>query len=163
MSLWRRFVRACRYARLHVRTVCILREPEDLVEEFEVDDLFDGLPGPDYNVAPTVAVPAVFERRVKDTGEVRRRLSPSGLGSGAVLGEGRLDRLPDDQRPARDGGREARLPTSLRRPPLSAAGGRLLRVVRRRADRRPWALDRTARASPESNRSSSTAPTAACW
>ena len=50
--------------------------PQDLMEEFEVDDLFDGLPGPDYNVAPTVAVPAVFERRVKDTGEIRRRLAP---------------------------------------------------------------------------------------
>jgi putative SOS response-associated peptidase YedK len=50
--------------------------PDDLMREFEVDDLFDGLPGPDYNVAPTVAVPAVFERRVRDTGEVRRRLAP---------------------------------------------------------------------------------------
>jgi putative SOS response-associated peptidase YedK len=50
--------------------------PQDLMEEFEVDDLFDGLPGPDYNVAPTVAVAAVFERRVKDTGEIRRRLAP---------------------------------------------------------------------------------------
>ena len=44
--------------------------------EFEVDEEFDGLPGPDYNVAPTVAVPAIFERKVKDTGEVRRRLAP---------------------------------------------------------------------------------------
>jgi putative SOS response-associated peptidase YedK len=44
--------------------------------EFDVDDVFDGLPGPDYNVAPTVAVPAVFERRVRDSGEVRRRLAP---------------------------------------------------------------------------------------
>jgi putative SOS response-associated peptidase YedK len=50
--------------------------PAQLMADFEVDDLFDGLPGPDYNVAPTVAVPAVFERRVKDTGEVRRRLAP---------------------------------------------------------------------------------------
>jgi putative SOS response-associated peptidase YedK len=50
--------------------------PQDLMEEFEIDDLFDGLPGPDYNVAPTVAVPAIFERRVKDTGEIRRRLAP---------------------------------------------------------------------------------------
>jgi putative SOS response-associated peptidase YedK len=50
--------------------------PDDLMREFEVDDLFDGLPGPDYNVAPTVAVPAVFERRVRETGEVRRRLAP---------------------------------------------------------------------------------------
>ena len=44
--------------------------------EFDVDDVFDGLPGPDYNVAPTVAVPAVFERRVRESGEVRRRLAP---------------------------------------------------------------------------------------
>jgi putative SOS response-associated peptidase YedK len=44
--------------------------------EFDVDDVFDGLPGPDYNVAPTVAVPAVFERRVRDSVEVRRRLAP---------------------------------------------------------------------------------------
>jgi putative SOS response-associated peptidase YedK len=50
--------------------------PQDLMEEFEVDDVFDGLPAPDYNVAPTVAVPAIFERRVRDSGEVRRRLAP---------------------------------------------------------------------------------------
>jgi putative SOS response-associated peptidase YedK len=50
--------------------------PAQLAQEFEVDDLFDDLPGPDYNVAPTVAVPAVFERRAKATGEVRRRLAP---------------------------------------------------------------------------------------
>jgi putative SOS response-associated peptidase YedK len=50
--------------------------PQDLMEEFEVDDLFDGLPGPDYNVAPTVAVPAILERRSRDTGDVRRRLAP---------------------------------------------------------------------------------------
>jgi putative SOS response-associated peptidase YedK len=49
---------------------------DELMSEFEVDDLFDGLPGADYNVAPTVAVPAVFERKVRDTGEVRRRLAP---------------------------------------------------------------------------------------
>ncbi|MFP5283481.1 MAG: SOS response-associated peptidase [Actinomycetes bacterium] len=50
--------------------------PERLVEEFEVDEVFAGLPGPDYNVAPTVAVPAVFERRNRDSGDVRRRLAP---------------------------------------------------------------------------------------
>ncbi|WP_375426479.1 SOS response-associated peptidase [uncultured Friedmanniella sp.] len=50
--------------------------PAQLAQEFEVDDLFDDLPGPDYNVAPTVAVPAVFERRLKESGEVRRRLAP---------------------------------------------------------------------------------------
>lgn len=50
--------------------------PEELAEEFEVDEVLQGLPGPDYNVAPTVAVPAVLERRSKETGEVRRRLEP---------------------------------------------------------------------------------------
>lgn len=50
--------------------------PEQLAAEFDVEDLFDELPGPDYNVAPTVAVPAVFERRAKDSGEIRRRLAP---------------------------------------------------------------------------------------
>src|SRR5688572_29528496 len=49
---------------------------EDLVAEFEIDDLLPGIPGPDYNVAPTVAVPAVLERAGRDTPEVRRRLSP---------------------------------------------------------------------------------------
>src|ERR687893_117868 len=44
--------------------------------EFDVDEEFDGLPGPDYNVAPTVAVPAIFERRVSHGTEIRRRLAP---------------------------------------------------------------------------------------
>jgi putative SOS response-associated peptidase YedK len=51
-------------------------DPDELVREYDIDDLFPGLPGPDYNVAPTVAVPAVFERTAQDTGEVRRRLAP---------------------------------------------------------------------------------------
>lgn len=41
-----------------------------------MDDLFADLPGPDYNVAPTVAVPAVLERHSHDSKEVRRRLAP---------------------------------------------------------------------------------------
>jgi len=52
------------------------RSSDDLAAEFEVDEVFDGLPEPDYNVAPTVPVPAVFERVARDTGEVRRRLAP---------------------------------------------------------------------------------------
>jgi putative SOS response-associated peptidase YedK len=44
--------------------------------EFEIDEEFEGLPGPDYNVAPTVAVPAIFERRWSHGTEVRRRLAP---------------------------------------------------------------------------------------
>jgi len=50
--------------------------PDELVEEFEIDEVFPGLPGPDFNVAPTVQVAAVLERRAKDDGEVTRRLTP---------------------------------------------------------------------------------------
>lgn len=50
--------------------------PRQLAAEFDVDDILDGLPGPDYNVAPTVAVPAVLERVDRSTGDVRRRLAP---------------------------------------------------------------------------------------
>ena len=61
--------------------------PERLADQFDVVDIFDGLPDPDYNVAPTVSVPAVFERTVRPVpdeaggapaaaGEVRRRLAP---------------------------------------------------------------------------------------
>jgi putative SOS response-associated peptidase YedK len=46
------------------------------MDEFDIDDELSGLPAPDYNVAPTVAVPSIFERRVRDSGEVRRRLAP---------------------------------------------------------------------------------------
>ncbi len=50
--------------------------PERLADAFDVVDIFDRLPGPDYNVAPTVSVPAVFERVDADSGEARRRLAP---------------------------------------------------------------------------------------
>ena len=56
-------------------------DPDQLMEEFEVDELVPGVPGPDYNVAPTVTVPAVFERRVRDAG------SSSGPGAGAQAQE----------------------------------------------------------------------------
>jgi putative SOS response-associated peptidase YedK len=57
--------------------------PERLADQFDVVDIFEGLPEPDYNVAPTVTVPAVLERTVRadaadgaKAGEVRRRLAP---------------------------------------------------------------------------------------
>lgn len=50
--------------------------PEELIEEFEIDEVYGGLPDPDYNVAPTVSVPAVLERRTKDDAGVSRRLAP---------------------------------------------------------------------------------------
>ena len=56
--------------------------PERLADQFDVVDIFDGLPEADYNVAPTVSVPAVLERAVRDggpleqAGQVRRRLAP---------------------------------------------------------------------------------------
>ncbi len=46
------------------------------MEEFDIDEILGNLPEPDYNVAPTVAVPAVLERMSKSDGDVRRRLSP---------------------------------------------------------------------------------------
>jgi putative SOS response-associated peptidase YedK len=69
--------------------------PEELAEEFEIDDIIGDLPGPDFNVAPTVEVPAVLERASKESGDVRRRLMPltwglvpswsKGPGSGAKM------------------------------------------------------------------------------
>lgn len=50
--------------------------PETLVAEFDIDEILGDLPGPDYNVAPTVAVPAVLERRSAPDDAVVRRLSP---------------------------------------------------------------------------------------
>jgi putative SOS response-associated peptidase YedK len=50
--------------------------PDTLVQEFDIDEILGDLPGPDYNVAPTVAVPAVLERRSKTDDSVVRRLSP---------------------------------------------------------------------------------------
>lgn len=50
--------------------------PEELADEFMVDDVVGELPGPDYNVAPTAAVPAIIERQSKESGTVLRRLAP---------------------------------------------------------------------------------------
>jgi putative SOS response-associated peptidase YedK len=52
------------------------RAADDLSEEFDVDEVLGDLPGPDFNVAPTVAVPAILERISKSDHSVRRRLSP---------------------------------------------------------------------------------------
>ena len=153
---------ACRYARIHVRTLCILRQPA----------------GPDGGVRGRRSV-----RRPARTGLQRcpdcrgashlraprqghgRDSAPAGstgLGAGSVLGQGRLDRLADDQRSTRDGGREAGVPASLQRSPMPVAGGRLLRVVCRRVAER-LLHSAAAAASPGSSRSSSIGPTAACW
>ena len=50
--------------------------PETLVDEFDIEEILGDLPGPDYNVAPTVPVPAVLERRSKADDSIVRRLSP---------------------------------------------------------------------------------------
>lgn len=50
--------------------------PQTLAQEFDVDEILGDLPGPDFNVAPTVAVPAVLERRSRTDDAVVRRLSP---------------------------------------------------------------------------------------
>ena len=113
-------------------------EPEDLVEEFEVvDDRVAEPLGADYNVAPTKPVYAVVERPPRsddeEAPEPERQLRVLTLGAGAVVGQGPLDRQPDDQRPDGDRRREAGLPPGLRQAPLPAAGRRLLRVVPHRA------------------------------
>ncbi len=66
-----------------MRRVCgryaVSARPERLADQFDVVEIFDGLPEPDYNVAPTVSVPAVLERTVRDgadAGQVHRRLAP---------------------------------------------------------------------------------------
>ena len=134
---------------------------EDLAEDFQVDDLFDGLPGPDYNVAPTVAVPAIFERKVKDTGEVRRRLAPlvwglvpswaKDVSIGSRMINARLETVAE--KPA------FRKAFAARRCLLPADGFYEWYTPETPTEGRPDA----ARASPRSNRSSSTAPTAGCW
>ena len=102
---------------------------DDLMEEFDIDEILGNLPEPDYNVAPTVAVPAVLERISKSDQSRPAAAQPAHLGSGAVVGEGHQDRREDDQRPGRVGGREAGLPQGVQRAPVPAAGRRLLRVV----------------------------------
>lgn len=55
------------------------RDVDQLVEEFEVDQVDDGLPGPSWNTAPTDAVTAVIDRAPRDGGpdaDVSRRLTP---------------------------------------------------------------------------------------
>ena len=134
--------------------------PQDLMEEFEVDDLFDGLPGPDYNVAPTVAVPAVFERRVKDTGEIRRRLAPLVWGL-----------VPSWAKDASIGSRmiNARLKTVAEKPAFRRAFSTRRCLLPADGFYEWYAADRPtplhsaeAEVSRESNRSSSIGATAAC-
>ena len=108
------------------------RRPEDLIEEFEVVDSRVPEPlAPDYNVAPTKEVYAVVERPPSEEAEERAASGSCGccVGAGAVLGQGPLDRQPDDQRADGDGRREAGVPAGLRHAPLPAARRRLLRVV----------------------------------
>ena len=47
---------------------------EDLEEYFEIDEVAGPLPGPDYNIAPTDPIVAVFERQRPEG--VRRLLAP---------------------------------------------------------------------------------------
>lgn len=50
--------------------------PDELVEEFAVDDVTGEWGGPSWNVAPTDPVPAVLERLDRERDEIRRRLAP---------------------------------------------------------------------------------------
>ena len=64
------------YGRIMCGRYAASASADDLMEEFEIDEILGALPGPDYNVAPTVQVPAVLERVSKSDQAVHRRLSP---------------------------------------------------------------------------------------
>ena len=95
------------------------RRPEDLVEEFEIPTSRIRAPlEADYNVAPTKEVYAVVERPPVTQGVRGAARAPAAgahVGPGAVLGEGPVDRQPDDQRPDGDRRREAGLQDGVRR------------------------------------------------
>ena len=126
--------------------------PDDLVEEFEVVERPEQALEPSWNVAPTAG--RLRRARAGAAGRARRAAAApaagGAVGAGAVLGEGRLDRQPHDQRPDGDRGREAGVQEGVRQAPGAAARRRLLRVVRRGEGQEAAVLHPAA-------------PTAACW
>ena len=152
--------------------------PEDLVEEFDIEQVTDGraLPQPAQHAAGPAARRAGLQRRADQAGAggphpraavhrpvVRRGrtsrapAAPAHLGAGAELGQGRQGRAADDQRPGRVGAGEVGVrqgrglpPARWCRPPAGTSG---------RSARPPP----TPRASRASSRSSSTTPTGRRW
>ena len=122
------------------------RKRQELLAEFDVqrDRVTEPLQA-DYNVAPTKPVYAVLTRSPNSPEEPparrtrvdggRRPSVSCGWSAGGWCRSGprTLDRQPDDQRPGRDGRREAGLPPCVRQAAVPAARGRLLRV----GDQRP--------------------------
>ena len=88
--------------------------------------------------APEALLRAVVQRGAHQgrlRGALRRRHPPRRrlpLGARAALGQGRQDRLADDQRAGRDPRREERLQVRLQAPPLPHPGRRVLRVAEER-------------------------------
>ena len=108
------------------------RRPEDLIEEFEVEE--SRIPAalePDYNVAPTKEVYAVVERppdrEKKEPPQRQLRVLRWGLipswAKDAAIGNRMINARMETV------AREARVPPGVRVAPLPAAGRRLLRVV----------------------------------
>ncbi len=132
------------------------------MEEFDIDEILGNLPEPDYNVAPTVAVPAVLERMSKSDQTVRRRLSPLTWGLvpswakdrkiGSKMINARVESVAE--KPA------FRKAFSARRCLLPADG--FYEWYSPEAAERPRDAGRRARRR-RSSRSSSIAPTAGCW
>ena len=147
------------------------RRAEDLVLEFEAvrADGQAALPA-DYNVAPTKDVlrrPA--QEGARRRGRAHRRRAPRAarrpLGAGAVLGQGRVGRQPDAQRPGRVAHREAGVQEGRRRPAAAwsrpTAGTSGPSGWTRRASSRTSSPRRTARCwpSPGSGRCGAAATT----
>ena len=101
------------------------RKPEDLASSSRRCRPSGQQPLPaDYNVAPTKDVYVVRHKKERDAeGAPDRRRAPraagGALGAGALVGQGRVGRQPDAQRPGRVADREAGVPEG-RAPPGAA-------------------------------------------
>src|SRR5450756_1164772 len=98
------------------------RQAQDIADTFAIEEVAPDLAllAPSWNIAPTTTVRIVTERADAETGEVR---------AGPVVGQGSVDREPDDQCTRRNDRGEACLQEGARRTALPGDRGRLLRVA----------------------------------
>ena len=100
-----------------------LRKPAgEVAEAFDVPEVFEFPPR--FNIAPTQDVPVVR----LGPGAGGPGTGPAALGPDPLVGRRPGHRQPDDQRPGRDGRREARLPARLQGEAVPGRGRCVLRV-----------------------------------